>query len=486
MIEDLDSSLTDVSQVLTAISCGNLDSSITKSYSGKLAQLAEATNSMSGQLNAAISDIVNTVNVVKKGQFDTQVSEENKQGFYLTIAHALNELSSVLNSGISDVGLVLKNIAEGDLNSKVSTQYEGKLQELADYANLMANKLDDTVGQVSNLAEHAAKGNFTVKIPTTGLSGFYLSLSENLNNLNQSTESATSDLRRSLAAMATGNLTVSINNQHQGTFDQLKQDTNTTISNLVNVLGEIKAGSSSVKRAADEISAGNLDLSRRTEQQAASLEETASSMEQMTATIIQNTESSKNASQLALKTRDIAIKGGDVVNEAVIAMGEISESSSKINDIISVIDEIAFQTNLLALNASVEAARAGEQGRGFAVVAGEVRNLAGRSATAAKEIKDLIEDSVHKVEEGKSLVNESGESLKIILQSVQEVSDLVAEIATASEEQSLGITEVNRAVTKMDEMTQQNAALVEEVAATSDAMGNQAKELESKIGFFQM
>ncbi|NRB40790.1 MAG: hypothetical protein HRU20_20350 [Pseudomonadales bacterium] len=485
MLHGVDGSLSEVSSVLQAISMGDLDHSIKNNYSGKLGELADATNSMAQQLNDVIGDIAQTVNAVKKGQFDIHVSEDKKQGFYLTIAQELNALANVLDSGISDVGHVLKTISEGNLDVQVNQQYEGQIQELAEYSNSMASQLKNVVGMVSNLVEHAARGDFTVRIPTQGQAGFYLSLSENLNVLNESTESATGDLRATLEAMAKGNLTKTITNNYQGTFDTLKQDANTTIANLVMVLGEIKQGSAAVKMAADEISRGNLDLSRRTEQQAASLEETASSMEEMTSTIIQNTESSKHASTLAVNTQGIAEKGGEVVNQAIVAMGAISESSDKIADIISVIDEIAFQTNLLALNASVEAARAGEQGRGFAVVAGEVRNLAGRSATAAKEIKELIEDSGNKVEEGKSLVNESGEALNKIMVSVKDVSELVAEIAAASEEQSLGITEVNRAITKMDEMTQQNAALVEEVASTSDAMGNQASELEEKVGFFQ-
>ncbi|MEO6185110.1 MAG: methyl-accepting chemotaxis protein, partial [Steroidobacteraceae bacterium] len=236
-----------------------------------------------------------------------------------------------------------------------------------------------------------------------------------------------------------------------------------------------------ISKGADEISQGNTNLSQRTEEQASSLEETASSMEEMTSTVKQNADNAGQANQLAVAARDQAERGGVVVAKAVRAMAEINESSKKIADIISVIDEIAFQTNLLALNAAVEAARAGEQGRGFAVVATEVRNLSGRSATAAKEIKALIQDSVRKVDEGSDLVTQSGNTLEQIVASVKKVTDIVAEIAAASREQSAGIEQVNKAVTQLDELTQQNAALVEQASAASQSMAEQARGLNESM-----
>lgn len=257
-------------------------------------------------------------------------------------------------------------------------------------------------------------------------------------------------------------------------------------SKLSGIVGAVRVGADAVGAAARQISNGNDDLSQRTQQQASALEETASSMEEMTATVKQNADNARQASQLATSARDQADRGGNVVGRAVSAMGEINESSRRIADIIDVIDEIAFQTNLLALNAAVEAARAGEQGRGFAVVATEVRNLAQRSAKAAKEIKDLIGDSVEKVKAGTQLVDESGKSLTEIVASVKKVADIVAEISAASEEQATGIEQVNTAVTEMDSVTQQNAALVEEASAASKSMENQAQTLVEKIGFFRI
>ena len=261
---------------------------------------------------------------------------------------------------------------------------------------------------------------------------------------------------------------------------------NSLLESMSDIVSRVKNAAREVLRGAEEISQGNANLSQRTEEQSSSLEETASSMEQMTSTVKQNADNAGQANQLATAARDQAEKGGTVVGNAVRAMTEINDSSRKIADIIGVIDEIAFQTNLLALNAAVEAARAGEQGRGFAVVATEVRSLAGRSAKAAKEIKDLIQDSVRKVGDGSLLVTQSGETLEQIVISVKKVSDIVAEIAAASREQSSGIEQVNKAVIQMDQMTQQNAALVEQATAASQSMADQARELTRMIGKYRV
>jgi methyl-accepting chemotaxis protein len=266
-----------------------------------------------------------------------------------------------------------------------------------------------------------------------------------------------------------------------GDLELLCRGVNSLLESTTELVKSVKVASGEVQVGAQEISRGNINLSQRTEEQASSLEETASSMEQMTATVRQTADNAAQANQLALNARQQAEKGGSVVSSAVTAMGAINDASRKIADIIGVIDEIAFQTNLLALNAAVEAARAGEQGRGFAVVATEVRSLAGRSATAAKEIKALIQDSVAKVDEGSKLVDESGKMLDEIVQAVKKVTDIVAEIAAASREQSAGIDQVNKSVMAMDSTTQQNAALVEQAAAASEAIVEQAKELNIMV-----
>jgi len=254
---------------------------------------------------------------------------------------------------------------------------------------------------------------------------------------------------------------------------------------LLNVVSQVRGGTDAINTASAEIAAGNLDLSSRTEEQASSLEETASSMEELTSTVKQNADNARQANTLAMSASEVATKGGDIVSQVVTTMGTINDSSRKIVDIISVIDGIAFQTNILALNAAVEAARAGEQGRGFAVVATEVRNLAQRSAGAAKEIKELISASVANVEEGSRLVNDAGQTMGDIVSSIQRVTDIMGEITSASQEQTMGIEQINMAIAQMDEVTQQNAALVEEAAAASQSMQEQAGNLAAVVSFFK-
>jgi methyl-accepting chemotaxis protein len=255
---------------------------------------------------------------------------------------------------------------------------------------------------------------------------------------------------------------------------------------LVRIVSDVRQGTDTIATASHQIASGNLDLSSRTEQQASSLEETASSMEELTSTVQQNASNALQANGLAMTASSVAIKGGNVVSEVVGTMSSINASSKKIVDIISVIDGIAFQTNILALNAAVEAARAGEQGRGFAVVASEVRNLAQRSAAAAKEIKGLIDDSVKQVDEGSKLVDQAGAAMQEIVASIQRVTDIMADITAASQEQSAGIGQVNQAISHMDETTQQNAALVEQAAAAAQAMQEQAGRLAKAVDIFKL
>ncbi|MBS0418259.1 MAG: hypothetical protein JSR66_11130 [Proteobacteria bacterium] len=295
------------------------------------------------------------------------------------------------------------------------------------------------------------------------------------------------EMQAMLTAVIDGDLNKRIDlNGKTGFFEAMSRGVNQLADNMAEVVSKVKTVAAEVHRGADEISTGNANLSQRTEEQSSSLEETASSMEEMTTTVKQNADNAGQANQLAIAARDQAEKGGSVVNQAVKAMSDINDASKKIADIIGVIDDIAFQTNLLALNAAVEAARAGEQGRGFAVVASEVRSLAGRSATAAKEIKELIQDSVRKVEDGSVLVTQSGQTLEKIVASVKKVSDIVAEIAAASREQSSGIEQVNRAVMQMDELTQQNAALVEQATAASQAMAEQVRGLNQMLDRYRV
>ena len=303
------------------------------------------------------------------------------------------------------------------------------------------------------------------------------------------TRSITAPLKKAVVvadAVAAGDLTAQIEAKGSDETARMLGSLKKMTESLQAMAYEVRHSAESIGTAAKEISAGNSDLSQRTEEQASSLEETASSMEELTSTVKQNADNSKQANQLATNASGVAIKGGDIVGRVVVTMDLINQSSQKIVDIIGVIEGIAFQTNILALNAAVEAARAGEQGRGFAVVAGEVRNLAQRSANAAKEIKGLIDDSVRTVSEGSKLVDEAGKTMEEILASSKRVADIIAEIAAASDEQSAGIEQVNQAIMQMDEVTQQNAALVEEAAAAAVALEDQAANLNRAVAVFKL
>jgi methyl-accepting chemotaxis protein-1 (serine sensor receptor) len=380
---------------------------------------------------------------------------------------------------------VLKAAAEGNYDAATQVLH-AKVTPLGEAALLAGDKLFAFQSRVAGELNVSAKEQFDRGTTIIEASiAFSVMLSAVLGwLLVRSIVNALSTAMTVTARIAAGELGREIHIEDQHEFGQLLMSLRTMDGKLGEIVGNVRTNADAVGTAAREISQGNDDLSQRTQQQAAALEETAASMEEMAATVKQNADNAKQANQLAQGARGQADKGGAVVQQAIGAMSEINASSRKIADIIGVIDEIAFQTNLLALNAAVEAARAGEQGRGFAVVASEVRNLAQRSATAAKEIKGLINDSVEKVRVGAEFVDESGKMIAEIMDSVKKVTDIVAEIAAASEEQATGVEQVNKAVTQMDEVTQQNAALVEEAAAAAKSMQQQTQQLVSVVSYF--
>ncbi len=340
--------------------------------------------------------------------------------------------------------------------------------------------------EISQVVSAASLGDFSARIDESSKSNFFLTLAEGLNSLLNTTENGLNDITRVLHAISQGDLTERVTADYQGSFEELKDGCNETAEKLSQMLSEIREAVDTINTASGEISQGNLDLSSRTEEQASSLEETASSMEELTSTVRQNADNARQANTLAAKASDVAVEGGSLIDQVVQTMASINDSAQKISDIIGVIDGIAFQTNILALNAAVEAARAGEQGRGFAVVASEVGTLAQRSANAAKDIKSLISDSVSKINNGNNLVGKSGDTMKEVVTSIKRVNDIMAEIAAASAEQSDGLDEVGKAVIQMDEMTQQNAALVEEASAAAESLLSQAEQLADNVSRFKL
>jgi methyl-accepting chemotaxis protein len=341
-------------------------------------------------------------------------------------------------------------------------------------------------GELQDIVAAASAGDFSRRVRVDGKQGFMLNLANALNALSQNTAEAIVDFSRLMAAFAGGDLGKRITGEYQGTFATLKDDANRMAGRMADTIAEIKSIAEEVAGAANEISAATTDLSQRTEEQAATLEQTSASMEEISATVRTNADNAQQASRVAVETRDFAVKGGEVVTQAVEAMSRIEISSRKIGDIIGVIDEIARQTNLLALNAAVEAARAGDAGRGFAVVAAEVRSLAQRSSQAAKDITALIGTSSREIEDGVGLVNRAGEALTEIVVAIKKVADIVSQIATASAEQSSGLDQIGKALTQMDQVTQQNSALVEENAATAKTLEQQSAAMHARVDFFRV
>jgi len=466
--------LVSVIGVFKSIAAGKLDTALDTSRKDEIGTVLTSLDDMQGQLRGLVAEnrgqleAIGTVQAMIEFQLDGTIVSAN-DNFLKTMGYTLEELRgqhhgllttpeqrnspeysnfwAKLRRGEYDKGRYLRLGKNGrqvwlDASYCPILNADGKPFKVVKYATdvtahvQQAKLMEHTVGQMQQVIGKATEGDLTVRMSTQDQSG-------------------------SLRAMA--------------------DSINLLLANMAEIVDNVKLAAIDVHRGADEISQGNASLSQRTEQQSSSLEETAASMEEMTSTVKQNADNAGQANQLAMAARDQAEKGGAITAKAMRAMTDIDDASRKIADIIGVIDEIAFQTNLLALNAAVEAARAGEQGRGFAVVASEVRSLAGRSATAAKEIKSLIQDSVQKVADGSALVTQSGQTLEQMVSSVKKVSDIVAEIAAASREQSAGIEQVNKAVMEMDQMTQQNAALVEEATAASQSMAERARGLNEMM-----
>lgn len=407
----------------------------------------------------------------------------------------------------SNIDLYHKNPAvQRGILEKLQESYNAELVIAGRHMNVIASPVNSDAGErigyvaewqdrthdvlieqeIGQLVQGVKAGDLSARIKLDGKQGAAKALSAGINELTDVIESVFSDVNRVMENMAEGDLTTAITNEYQGVYAECKNNINSTLAKLSEFIIQIRDAADFIDSSSQEMASGNNNLSHRAEQQAASLEETAASMEELASTVKNNAQNTVQATEVVNSASQLAQKGGGVVKSAIAAMQEINESSNKIAEIIGVIDEIAFQTNLLALNASVEAARAGEQGRGFSVVATEVRNLAQRSAIAAQQSNELIQNSVQKVRAGTAFVNETGTALTEIVESVAKVGDIVAHIASASSEQSAGIEQVNQAVSQMDDITQQNAALAEQAAAGSIAMSEQSTNMTQLLSFFRV
>ena len=444
-------------------------------------------------INKILDAVVGPLNIASKyiadiarGNIPPKITDIYN-GDFNTIKNNLNTCIDAVNALVTDAAMLSQSAIEGRLSARAdATKHLGDFGKIVEGVNNTLNAVIDPLNVAAKYINDISKGNIPIKITDT-YNGDFNAIKNNLNTCVDAINTLVADAAMLSQAANDGRVSVRADaSLHQGDFRKIVEGVNETLEMIVGPIATVKIAAEAINTAAKEISQGNTDFSQRTEEQASSLEETASSMEELASTVKQNAENAKQANQLAMAASSIAVRGGEVVHAVVGTMSAINNSARKIEDIISVIDGIAFQTNILALNAAVEAARAGEQGRGFAVVAGEVRNLAQRSASAAKEIKGLIADSVEKTTTGTMLVENAGKTMDEIVNSVKRVADIIGEIAAASIEQSAGIDQVNGAITQMDEVTQQNAALVEQAAAAAESLMEQAEKMHAAVSVFQI
>ncbi|WP_164281233.1 methyl-accepting chemotaxis protein [Stenotrophomonas indicatrix] len=467
------------------VAAGKLDTAMPAPGNDEVGRLLEAMQGMRGQLQAVMAAQAEMARRHDAGEISYRMDASVFPGEYGRMVADSNQLVADSNAVTQRLVEVMQRYAVGDL----SVDMEALPGEKAVFTAAMATTKTNLAAineQIQQLAAAAAAGDFAVRGNAQRFEHDFRRMVETLNTMMQVSDQNLAALSTLLRAIAAGDLSTRMEGDFHGVFAVMRDDANSTVQQLTQIVGQIQQSAASIRLAAGEIASGNSDLSRRTEQQAANLEETAASMEELTSTVRQNADHALQANTLAASAAGVASEGGLVVSHVVQTMEQIETSSQRIAEIISVIDGIAFQTNILALNAAVEAARAGEQGRGFAVVASEVRALAQRSAGAAKEIKELIDASVGHVGAGAQLVHGAGRTMQEIVGQVGRVNEIMAEISAASREQSAGIEQVNQTVVQMDETTQQNAALVEEATAAARAMEEQAEQLAVAVSRFRL
>ena len=472
-------------QVARDVAAGRLDRTITVKRQDEVGQLMTALRQMQDKLREIIAAQNEMSAQHAEGTISHRIDASAFQGEFRTMVEGTNELVDAHIGVKMRVVALIARYADGDLTEKME-QLPGEKARITEAVNGVRGRLQDINGEIKRLVDAAAAGDFSVRGDADAYRHDFKEMVQGLNTLMITADRNLAALSGLLRALAEGDLRGRIEGQFQGVFATMRDDANATVAQLTRIVGGIQQAAVSVATASAEIAAGNDDLSRRTEQQAASLEESAASLEELTSAVKQNADHARRADRLASEASEVAAQGGAAVAQVVQTMAGIEASSHRIADITAVIDGIAFQTNILALNAAVEAARAGEEGRGFAVVASEVRALAQRSASAAKEIKGLIEASVAQVADGNELASQAGQTLQRVVASVSELGGLIEEIANASQEQAAGIEQVNQSIVQMDGVTQQNAALVEEASAAARALNAQSSELQQSVGQFRL
>jgi methyl-accepting chemotaxis protein len=470
--------------VCRAVSEGNLNIRVDKSGKDEISNVMVAMSSMSGVLRHFSSALSEIGTRHRDGEISYRIPAQEFPGSYGTIASGINELAHAhiaVNQRVVDVA---RHYAIGDLSVDMD-RLPKEQAVLTEAMDTVKRNLTGISTEIREMVSAAASGNFSRRGDATAFKHDFQTIVTGMNQLMEVSEAGLNDAARVFAALADGDLTQKIENNYGGLFSELRASANRTTANLETLVGQIKASTDMVYVAAREIASGNSNLSSRTEQQATNVEEAAASIEELTSTVRQSADNARTANTLAVAARETAVRGGALVDNVVKTMASIEDSSRRISEITGVIDSIAFQTNILALNAAVEAARAGEQGRGFAVVASEVRSLAQRSGTAAKEIRVLIADAATKVASGVQEVNAAGTTMKDIVDGVTRVTDVAGDISSAAQEQSRGIDQVNQTISFIDEVTQQNAGLVEEASAAARSLEEQAGSLAQAVSVFR-